>query len=263
MTPDDDDMDADLRALFADQRLSVPVGEDAVASVVAGAKRRRRRRTTLMATGGALGVAVVLLAGGLFAGHVLPPNHTQTANPTGLPISGSPSPPPDRNSPRPVGPEVVGMPPNAPTVLGPTGYGDITMGLTAKQVTDTHLVNTALSGNVGCTGYTYVAPTQSRPSAAAAAAGESKSLYVYLSGRAAAGVQLIIAPPGVTTPDGIGVGSSVASLHATYRNLPAQKDSVQLVPVSGHQGLSYRFAIDNNTVSSVGLGLTDQTCLPY
>ncbi|HEY4455454.1 MAG TPA: hypothetical protein VGN81_14180 [Pseudonocardiaceae bacterium] len=261
MTPDDD-MDADLRALFADQRLSVPVGEDAVASVVAGAKRRRRRRTTLMATGGALGVAVVLLAGGLFAGHVLPPNQTQTANPSGLPITSSTGPIPDQTGPQPA-PEVVGMPPDAPDVLGPTGYGDIRMGMTAKQVQDTHLVNTPTTGVIGCTGYTYVPPTQSRPSAAAAAAGESKSIYVYLSGRAPAGVQVIIAPSGVRTPDGIGVGSSVASLRATYRNLPAQKDSVQLVPVPGHQGLSYRFTITDDTVSSVGLGLTDQTCLTY
>ena len=62
MKPEDDDLDADLRALFADQRMSVPVGEDTVASVVAGANRRRRRRGMIMATGGALGVAAVLAA---------------------------------------------------------------------------------------------------------------------------------------------------------------------------------------------------------
>ena len=259
MTPDDDDLDADLRALFADARLTVPVGEDAVASVVAGAKRRRRRRTTLLATGGALGVAVVLLAGGLFAGHALPPRQTQTATQPGLPTA-SYATTPDQTGARPA-PEAV-LPPNAPTVLGPTGYGDITMGLTARQVLDTHLVNTQAGGGGGCTGYTYVAPTGSRPSAAAVAADE-KSLYVYLSARASAGVQVIVAPSGVRTPEGIGEGSSVAALRATYRNLPTQKDSVQLVPVPGHPGLSYRFTIDNDTVSSIGLGLTDQVCLPY
>lgn len=267
MTPEDDDLDADLRALFAEARLSVPVGENAVAavaSVVAGARRRRRRRGTLLATCGALGVTAVLLAGGLLVGHMLPPNRTEVGNPPGLATSSYSTATPQKTGPRPA-PEVVNLPPNAPTVLGPTGYGAIQLGMTAEQVLATQLVNTPTSQTAGCAGYTYVPPTRGRSSAAAASAaapaeGQRTSLYVYLSARAPAGVRLIVVPSGVITPEGIGVGSPVAMLRATYRDLPAQTNSGQLVPVPGHPGLSYRFTIDNGTVSSVGLGLTGEMC---
>jgi hypothetical protein len=258
MTPDDDDLAADLRALFAEQGLSVPVGEDAVASVVAGAKRRRRRRTTLLATGGALGVAVVVLAGGLFAGHVLPLGQVQTGRQPGLTTSIDQTTSPEETGPRPAPPS---LPANAPTVLGPTGYGALTIGMTGKQVMATGLVNTQEPAVAGCSVYTYLAPTQSRPSAVASS---GESIKVYLSQRAQQGVQEIIAPPGVLTPDGVGVGSSASAIRADYPNLSARKGNVQLAPVPGEPGLSYRFTLDGqDTVVSIGLGRTDEVCLGY
>ena len=258
MTPEDDDLDAGLRALFADQRLNVPAGEAAVHAVVAGAKRRRRRRTAVLATGGALGVAVVLLAGGLFAGHVLPPKENQAANPPGLSTA---RPTPDQTGPRPA-PQPSVMPPNSPTVLGPTGYGAIAIGMAAKQVLGTGLVNTPVSGSAGCTGYTYRAAEQSRTSAAAVAPVQGKSLFVYLNTREPSVVQAIVAPTGVSTPEGIGVGSPVASIRATYQDPGPQQGNVLPVPVPGRLGLSYWFTIDNDTVTSVALALTDATCQP-
>ncbi|HJP76786.1 MAG TPA: hypothetical protein VJ914_21130 [Pseudonocardiaceae bacterium] len=259
MTPDDDDLAADLRGLFADQGLAVPVGEDAVASVVAGAKRRRRRRTTLLATGGALGVAAVLLAGGLFAGRALPPGQVQTGSQPGLPISSQPS-TPEQLAPRPAPPR-VNLPANEPTVLGPTGYGDLFIGMTGKQAMGTGLVNTQDNAVAGCSVYTYLAPTQSRPSAAAAT---GTSIKVYVSPRAQQGVQEIIAPPGVLTPEGVGVGSQASMIRTDYPDLPARKGNVQLAPVPGQLGLSYRFTVDSQgTVVSIGLGRTDEACLGY
>lgn len=263
MTPEDDDLAADLRALFADQGLAVPVGEDAVASVVAGAKRRRRRRTTLLAAGGALGVAAVLLAGGLVAGHALPPGQVQTGTQPGQPglptLSSQPS-TPEQIGPRPAAPS-VGLPANAPTVLGPTGYGDLSIGMTGKQAMGTGLVNTQDSAVAGCSVYTYLAPTRSRPSAIAAG---GESIKVYISPRAPLGVQEIIAPPGVLTPEGVGVGSQASMIRADYPNLPARKGNVQLAPVPGQLGLSYRFTVDSqDTVVSIGLGRTDEACLGY
>jgi hypothetical protein len=126
----------------------------------------------------------------------------------------------------------------------------------------TKLVDTTVSAVGGCADYTYIGPTGSRASAAATEQG-NKAVQVYLSPRAEQGVQEIIAPPGVTTPEGIGVGSSVSEIRAMYANLPAQQDKVQLVPVPDHPGLSYRFTIDKDTVSTVGLGLTDELCLGY
>jgi hypothetical protein len=260
MTPEDDDIDADLRKLFADQRLNVPVGDHAVHSVVAGAKRRRRRRTAVLATGGALGVAAVLLAGGLFAGHVLPPNRTQAANPSGLATSSYLTPTPDQTGPQPAPASgVLNMPEGAPTVIGPTGYGEITMGLTAKQVQGTGLVNTQTSEMAGCAAYTYVPPRQSRP-AVSSTQSTAKPVYVYLSTRAPSGVQMIVAPTGVTTPQGIGVGSPLASIRVTYSNVATQKDNVLPVPVPGQPGLSYFFTIEKDTVSSIALGENNAIC---
>lgn len=254
-----DDIDADLRALFADQRLSVPLGDDAVSSVVAGANRRRRRRTAILATSGALGVAAVLLAGGLFAGQALRPGPVRTAHQPDLPTSSyltTTSAPTSAQQAGPV-PAV-----NAPMVLGPTGYGPITMGMTKSQLLATKLVDSTVSAVGGCADYTYIGPTTSRPSAAATEQG-NKSVHVYLSPRAPQGVQEIIAPPGVTTPEGIGIGSSVSEIRAMYANLPAQQDKVQLVPVPDQPGLSYRFTIDKDTVTTIGLGLTNEICLGY
>ncbi|HEX4225994.1 MAG TPA: hypothetical protein VHZ97_26755 [Pseudonocardiaceae bacterium] len=257
----EDDIDADLRALFADQRLCVPVGDDAVSSVVAGASRRRRRRTVVLATSGALGVAAVLLAGGLFAGQVFRPGQVQTAHQPSLPTTGYltiTSAPPATSAQR-AGPEPEV---STPTVLGPTGYGPITMGLSKSQLLDTKLVDTTVSAVGGCADYTYVGPTLSRPSAAATEQG-NKSIHVYLSPRAPQGVQEIIAPPGVTTPEGIGVGSSVSQLRAMYAKLPAQQGDLLLVPVPDHPELSYRFTLDKDTVTTIGLGLANEICLGH
>ncbi|HEY4019101.1 MAG TPA: hypothetical protein VGM75_10465 [Pseudonocardiaceae bacterium] len=262
MKPDDDDIDAELRALFADQRLSVPVGEDAVNSVVTGANRRRRRRTVVLATSGALGVTAVLLAGGLFAGQVIRPGQVQTAHQPGLATSSyqTTAPAPSSPSVQQTGPEPEA---SAPKVIGPTSYGAITIGMTATQVLATKLVNKQASAVGGCEVFTYMGPTASRPSAAATGVGNTRSVNVYLSPRAPLGVQEIIAPPGATTPEGIGVGSSGSEIRAMYANVPAQKGNAQFVPIPGHPELSYRFTLYADTVTVVSLGLTNGICARY
>lgn len=247
-----DDIDADLRALFADQRLSVPVGADVVSSVVAGANRRRRRRTVVLATSGALGVAAVLLAGGLFAGHVIRPDQVRTATPTGLATSSYPSPAPEQS---------VAGPAPQPTVIGPTGFGGLTIGMSVQQVLATGLVNTKIPNQGGCTAYTYQTRTRPSPATGVSVTSDGKLVFVYLSPRASAGVQEIIAPSNATTPEGIGVGSPVTAIRARYGNAATQKGSLVLVPVPGHTGLSYQFTVDDeDTVSTVGLGVTGETC---
>lgn len=246
MKPEDDDLDADLRALFADQRLSVPAGEDAVSSVVAGARRRRRRRTAVMATGGALGVAAVLLAGGLFAGHVIRPGSVQTAHQPGLTTSRYQTSTPDQPSTAPQ----LG-------VIGPDGYGDLALSMTAQQALATKLVDSPGRTVNGCTAYSYAGPAPARPSATSA---QARSLYVYVSVRG--GVQAIVAPPGVTTPEGIGPGSSSTALKTAYPKGATQKGELVLVPVPDHPGVDYRFTVDGQgTVATVGLSLTSQTCV--
>ncbi|WP_258344832.1 hypothetical protein [Saccharopolyspora gregorii] len=57
------DLDDELRRMFADDRLEVPVRTGAEWSLVAGARRRRKRQTTLAAVGGVLAMGV-LFGGG-------------------------------------------------------------------------------------------------------------------------------------------------------------------------------------------------------
>ena len=245
MTSDDDDLDADLRALFADRRLSIAPGEDAVSSVVAGAKRRRRRRTAVLATGGALGVAAVLLAGGLVAGQVIRPGQVQSAGPPGLSTSSyqtaTPTPAP------------------AAAVIGPDGYGELTLGMSAQQALATRLVDTRVRTVNGCATYDYTGPAPTRP---AAAAQLNRTLYVYVSSSAPTGVQVIVAPPGVTTPEGIGVGSSSAAVNSAYPAGSSRQGGVMLFAVPGHADANYRFTVDSQgTVTSVGLSVARQRCL--
>ncbi|HEV3357117.1 MAG TPA: hypothetical protein VG247_09995 [Pseudonocardiaceae bacterium] len=245
MTSEDDDLDADLRALFADQRLSVAPGEDAVSSVLAGAKRRRRRRTAVLATGGALGVAAVLLAGGLIAGHAIRPGQVQSANPSGLPTSSYQT--------------LAPTPAPAAAVLGPDGYGDLTLGMSAQQALATELVTNRVRTVKDCTIYDDTRPAPSGP---APTAQVNKSLYIYVSGSAPTGVQVIVAPAGVTTPEGIGVGSSSAAVKSTYPTGSSQRGGLVVVAVPGHTDADYRFTVDSQgTVTTVGLSVARQHCV--
>ncbi len=245
MTGEDDDLDADLRALFADRRLSIAPEQDAVSSVLAGAKRRRRRRTAVLATGGALGVAGVLLAGGLVAGHAIRPDQVQSANPSGLPTTSNQT--------------LTPAPAPSAAVIGPDGYGDLTLGMSAQQALATKLVDNQVRTVKDCTIYDDTRPAPSGPGAPAQVI---RSLYIYVSSAAPAGVEVIVAPAGVTTPEGIGVGSSSAAVKTTYPTGSSQRGGLVVVAVPGHAGLDYRFTVDGQgTVTTVGLSMTRQHCV--
>jgi hypothetical protein len=63
----DDELDAELRRLFGDERLAVQPKSDAPQAIVAAAQRIRRRRAVLTAACGVT-VAAVLVAGAVTFG---------------------------------------------------------------------------------------------------------------------------------------------------------------------------------------------------
>jgi hypothetical protein len=266
--PDDDDMAADLRAMFADERMSLPVGQDAVSSVVAGAGRRRRRRTVAMATGGALGVAAVLLAGGLVAGHLVPGNPVQTgASGGGLMTVSQAQTSAQSKGRSPAQSGVSGGPMAEPGVLGPDGYGDLKLGMSLQQALATKLVNYSGRAINGCYDYSYqtaqvVRPTV--PTASTAPTAAATAYYVYIgAGKQPTGVQAISAPSGVLTPEGIGVGSTVTQIRADYPNATAVRGGTITAAVPTDDKAEYRFTVDaKGTVNAVYLSVVGPTCLP-
>jgi hypothetical protein len=256
---DDDRIDADLRALFADQRLSLPVGQDAVGSVLVGAQRRRRRRTMAVAAGGALAVAAVLLAGGLVAGHLVRPDEVQIGSPGGGLATLSYSNTPTVSGSASQAPSGLGTAPGTqPGVLGPNGYGDLVLGMTAEQALATKMVNSHTRLANGCLSYTR----QSADASHSAVVG-SRPYTVYLSNdRWPLGIQAISAPPGTLTPEGIGIGSTEDALFAEYPNANHARDDVIVTAVPDHPAAEYRFGMDGKgTVTAIYLTVSGQTCL--
>ena len=62
------DLDDELRRLFSDDRLTLPVAEGAAGAVVAGARKRRRHRMAVAAAGGVLAVTGLVFAGAALTG---------------------------------------------------------------------------------------------------------------------------------------------------------------------------------------------------
>ncbi|GAA3460420.1 hypothetical protein ACFFSW_19755 [Saccharothrix longispora] len=116
-------LEDDLRALLADERLDVPVREGAEGALVARAARRRRRRAVGAV---AASTAVVLAVGGLA---------------TGLRVGGSePATPP--------APHVVTV-----TVDPPPGYGPLRLGAEERAARDSGLLGAPVDLPGGCRRY--------------------------------------------------------------------------------------------------------------
>jgi hypothetical protein len=64
----DDELDAELRRLFGDERLDMRPKSDAPQAIVAGVQRIRRRRRAVRTAAGSVAVAALLVAGGLTFG---------------------------------------------------------------------------------------------------------------------------------------------------------------------------------------------------
>lgn len=239
-------LDDELHRLFNDDRLAVPARSDAEQVIVAGVRRVRSRRIAVAAATGALSV-VALVAGGVALAGV---NRPQTMPPAGVPSLTStltsalptypPSPaqtPPSSDGSAagsaPVSPTSKAGTPRAPvgTVLGPDGYGKLKLGMTADQALATHEV----APGADTPGPTYCAPYY--------LADHGEQPRVQVSPKV--GVASIDAFSGMRTPEGIGLGSTMAQVKTAYPNLVIRPNSYSVV-VPGNNKAIYRFGFGAN-----------------
>ncbi len=134
-------------------------------------------------------------------------------------------------------------------VLGSNGFGALKLGMTAAQAQATHLVGTA-----------SLAPGQTCPTGRllAAPSGGAPSLFYSPS----LGLAAIYAYPGITTPAGIKVGSTLAQLqqaYPTWRGLQGD-EGVGYVAAPGSTTSKYRIAVSNGHVIELAIQLDNEDC---
>ncbi|HEV7206159.1 MAG TPA: hypothetical protein VGN18_16250 [Jatrophihabitans sp.] len=152
---------------------------------------------------------------------------SSTTAPTGSPTSASSSPAGSRT---------------AAVTLGPLGFGTLKLGMNAQQARLTGEISSLTDIPGGCSRFDLKAIT-TRP------AGGIDG-YIDLK----YGVVFIAAPPGVQTPQGIGVGSTLAAVRAAYPDLIEGQGGPK-VAVPGNPAAFYAFVYDRSTRIIVGMDL--------
>jgi hypothetical protein len=258
---DEPDLDEELRRLFADERLDLPVARNAGAAVVAGARRRRRNRVALTAAGGVLAVVAVVSAGLTLGGIGRPSTVPAAAGPV-LTMTVPPATPTTApaTAPLPLADGVL-------FVLGPDGYDKLTLGLPLDKAIAAGLFYKAPASPVsaGCLRYTtvltgtYVVRTPPGASGAATSAVPVRGkLRVLVS--LSEGVVELNGDPLTRTPEGIGVGSPEELLAQAYPQLDVSRGTAT-VRVSGNPAAIYVFGLDGTgTVTSFSLRLAKSDC---
>jgi hypothetical protein len=255
---DEPDLDEELRRLFADDRLDLPVARNASAAVVAGARRRRRNRVALTAAGGVLAVVAVVFAGLALSGIGRPTTVPAAAGPvltmtvpTATPTASTPT-----IAPQPAG--------DALYVLGPDGYEKLMLGMPLSEATAAGLFGKTASTKVsaGCLRYTmlinemYVGPTLA--GGAAPSMPVKGTLEVLVSLRD--GVAELNGDPLLRSPEGIGVGAPEEMLVQAYPQLYVSRGTAT-AQVSGNPKAVYVFGLTGaGTVTSFSLRLAKSDC---
>ncbi|HEX5402054.1 MAG TPA: hypothetical protein VFX16_07100 [Pseudonocardiaceae bacterium] len=277
------DLDAELRRLFADERLTLPVAEDIENAVVVGARRRRRHRTTVAAAGGVLAVAALVFVGAALTGIGGHLTHTVTA-----------AAPPSLSATLTTAPATT-----TPTVrndaylLGPYGADGLKLGMPAGAALKMGYSPVSIMGSPyaqgKCIGYTVyptlpadqdgptttppvttdALPTKEAPSAARSVIEQklAKERLVTVLVSARGSIVQLGGVTGLHTPEGIGLGTSAKRVYAVYAEqlkaagAPASGRSVA-VPVPGNDTATYVFYLGaDGTVTSLWLRSdSDVTC---
>ncbi|HEY3014738.1 MAG TPA: hypothetical protein VGJ41_06480 [Nocardioides sp.] len=138
----------------------------------------------------------------------------------------------------------------AGSVLGPDGYGDLRLGMTAAEVEDTGLATLQPFADPGANCRTM------------SIHGWGDTVHPNFSGTVHGlvsrnqGLAIIIAQPDMHTTEGIGVGSTVQEIRDAYGELTGS-DAYSTQPVDG---IRYFFLTDGSNVTAFQLELADQDC---
>lgn len=281
----DDELDAELRRLFGDERLAVQPKISAPEAIVAGARRIRRRRTAMMSAGGAV-VAVVLVGGSLTFGPfrsqdnvaAMTPSTLETGEPqqtaagTAIPAPSSETPqagealsststprgvpdsdrtptslnPPVKTSGSAVKPEPRFI--TTGPLLSGAGFGNLKLDIFVDNTAQADVILTPTPTSTACTGYNFSGDGVPGTGFAAAASSE------YGGGN----VVMIVPSGPVHTPEGIGKGSTKDDVKQVYAGA-GENESGLYAPASATS--VYRFAVDGaNVVQAIRLEKTNNDC---
>jgi hypothetical protein len=273
------DIDDELRKLFADDRLSVPVRPEADGVIVTGARRVRRRRAGMVFGGGMLSAATVLVASTAFgvAGDSPPRVPLAAAESSGLttttePPSPSPStieritsvaPPPvttERRTTTKPPPTTTtttttptkAKPPTTPLAFGPTAVGSLRLGMSIDEAVAAGVIQPGTpppAPVAGCQGYDWLGRSAA-PSASPLLFSPTLGL-VRIGGRVDA-----------ETPEGIYAGSSDEDVRAVYPNQAKSHTGANewVAPVPGNPSANYWLVLSKHVVTDVRLELAAQDC---
>ncbi|MFD1540787.1 hypothetical protein [Nonomuraea guangzhouensis] len=134
----------------------------------------------------------------------------------------------------------------APGTFGPSGYGGVKLGMTAKQAKATGKIVLKMSGY--CSGWDYKAHRNPKD-----------EIGLYISKKR--GVAVIFGQGGVRTPKNIGVGSTLSQVKKAYPNVKEQ-ESGWYATVPGNSKAYYYFGVNQrNKVEQLALGLKTQDCV--
>jgi hypothetical protein len=138
----------------------------------------------------------------------------------------------------------------AKPTLGPYGYGAVKLGMSSKKARATGKIVLKMSAGAGsCSGWDLKAhPT-----------GKDR-VGLYISKKV--GVAVIIAPKGVKTPQGIGLGSTMKQVKKAYPRLKTAASGFPYVSVPGNSKAYYAFLTDaKGKVREMAFGLDTQDCV--
>ncbi|MDP4503730.1 hypothetical protein [Nonomuraea turcica] len=137
--------------------------------------------------------------------------------------------------------------------LGPYGYGNLKLGMSAAKAKATgRIVRKSVGDHARCTGWDL----KENPY-------PNYRVGMYISQKY--GVTMIVAPSGLKTPQGIGIGSTRAQLKTAYPDLRRGPGGYPTAGVPGNKKALYLFYVSNKTnqVAGMTLVLAKHDCRRY